>query len=327
MAGSPRGASLESRWRWWRRTRAARGWSRWPRSSWAMRSSARALHISSDCGETWERATHTLDTVEDLAWTMRDGTPVLLIATRVGLFELALKPGATPLQVLVDPQRPGPGLLRRGRRVGCARRGQRRRCPAWSRPASISRARRAGGQLPPVRPARAGRARAGGAAGRAARLPLGGAGGGERRGSGQGVLEPRAAGLTRTRRTGGAPRQGLGWRELPVARLRGLHRAYAGSHRAGVLWQDASRPTPVAAPGCRTAACHSERPSASSSRCSPWPRRPRASRCWRGARAASFARPEGRRALRALLDARVHREGDAAAHLAPGAPARMSSRW
>jgi hypothetical protein len=38
-----------------------------------------------------------------MAWTTREGVAVLLIATRVGLFELALQPGARPLQVVVDP--------------------------------------------------------------------------------------------------------------------------------------------------------------------------------------------------------------------------------
>ena len=62
------------------------------------------LHLSRDCGETWERTTHTLDHVEDIAWLLRDGAPVLLLATRVGLFELTVgAPDATPLQVLVDP--------------------------------------------------------------------------------------------------------------------------------------------------------------------------------------------------------------------------------
>jgi hypothetical protein len=61
------------------------------------------IHLSFDCGETWESATHTLDAVEDLAWADRDGVPVLLLATRVGLFELMARPGATPIQVLVDP--------------------------------------------------------------------------------------------------------------------------------------------------------------------------------------------------------------------------------
>lgn len=62
------------------------------------------VHISQDAGESWDAATYTVDAVEDLAWTLRDGTPVLLLATRVGLFEIALRPGATPLQVLVDPR-------------------------------------------------------------------------------------------------------------------------------------------------------------------------------------------------------------------------------
>ncbi|WP_434390684.1 putative baseplate assembly protein [Melittangium boletus] len=62
------------------------------------------VHLSRDCGETWERATHTLDHVEDLAWTLRDGGPVLWLATRVGLFELTVGAEATtPLQVLVEP--------------------------------------------------------------------------------------------------------------------------------------------------------------------------------------------------------------------------------
>ena len=61
------------------------------------------VHLSFDCGETWASATHTLDAVEDLAWADRDGVPLLLLATRVGLFELMARPGATPIQVLVDP--------------------------------------------------------------------------------------------------------------------------------------------------------------------------------------------------------------------------------
>ena len=61
------------------------------------------LHLSMDCGETWAPQPQTVDAVEDLAWTMRDGQPVLLIATRVGLFELSLARGARPLLVPVDP--------------------------------------------------------------------------------------------------------------------------------------------------------------------------------------------------------------------------------
>lgn len=62
------------------------------------------VHVSWDCCESWDAATHTVDAVEDIAWMVRDGVPVLLLATRVGLFEIAMRPGATPLQVLVDPR-------------------------------------------------------------------------------------------------------------------------------------------------------------------------------------------------------------------------------
>lgn len=62
------------------------------------------LHVSSDCGETWDAATQTLATIEDMAWILREGVPILLLATRVGLFELAMQPGAKPLQVVVEPQ-------------------------------------------------------------------------------------------------------------------------------------------------------------------------------------------------------------------------------
>jgi hypothetical protein len=67
------------------------------------------LHLSRDCGETWEPQPQTVDAVEDLTWTMRDGQPLLVMATRVGLFELALERGARPLQVVVDPADPDLG--------------------------------------------------------------------------------------------------------------------------------------------------------------------------------------------------------------------------
>jgi hypothetical protein len=69
------------------------------------------VHISSDCCESWEAATHTVDAVEDLTWMVRDGMPVLLLATRVGLFEIAVRPGATPLQVLVDSRNQNLGFF------------------------------------------------------------------------------------------------------------------------------------------------------------------------------------------------------------------------
>ena len=68
------------------------------------------LHISRDCGETWEGAPQPAFNITDLAWTQRAGTPVLFVAAEPlhreaggGLFELVLQPGATLKQVLVDP--------------------------------------------------------------------------------------------------------------------------------------------------------------------------------------------------------------------------------
>ena len=61
-----------------------------------------ALHISHDCGETWEIGLRTTFLVNDLAWVEREYVPVLLLATQKGLYELAIHEGAQPFQVLVD---------------------------------------------------------------------------------------------------------------------------------------------------------------------------------------------------------------------------------
>ncbi len=67
------------------------------------------VHISDDCGETWSH--HSLGfRVHALAWTQRDSLPVLLLATGKGLYELSLRPGATPVQVLVVPSSPDLGF-------------------------------------------------------------------------------------------------------------------------------------------------------------------------------------------------------------------------
>ncbi len=68
------------------------------------------LHLSLDCGETWQPAARLGFQVEDMAWVVREGVSVLLLATEKGLYELALKPGATPLQVLVVPGAPDLGF-------------------------------------------------------------------------------------------------------------------------------------------------------------------------------------------------------------------------
>jgi hypothetical protein len=60
------------------------------------------VRISRDCGETWEPAAEVDLRVEDLVVIRRDDGLVALVATDKGLFELALRHGGTPVQVLVD---------------------------------------------------------------------------------------------------------------------------------------------------------------------------------------------------------------------------------
>jgi hypothetical protein len=68
------------------------------------------LHVSDDCGEGWRTVARTAFRVVNLAWILRQGVPVLLMASDVGLYELALLPEATPVQVLVDPGDPDLGF-------------------------------------------------------------------------------------------------------------------------------------------------------------------------------------------------------------------------
>ncbi len=61
------------------------------------------LHITWNCAETWATNAYSLAfSVQDLAWTLRGGSPLLLMATSVGLYELDTRPGGSPIQVLVD---------------------------------------------------------------------------------------------------------------------------------------------------------------------------------------------------------------------------------
>jgi len=69
------------------------------------------IHISRDCGETWETIGVQLAfRVSDTAWTQRGNTPLLLFATDAGLYELLISPGSSPIQVLIDPAAPGLGF-------------------------------------------------------------------------------------------------------------------------------------------------------------------------------------------------------------------------
>ena len=45
------------------------------------------IHVSQDCGETWQEKARTSYTIEDIAWTLRDAEAVLLVAGDVGLYD------------------------------------------------------------------------------------------------------------------------------------------------------------------------------------------------------------------------------------------------
>ncbi len=68
------------------------------------------LHISQDCGETWRQAAEMEFRIHDFAWAMRGAEPILWLATDTGLYELAMQPDASPVQVLVDPANQGRGF-------------------------------------------------------------------------------------------------------------------------------------------------------------------------------------------------------------------------
>jgi uncharacterized phage protein gp47/JayE len=62
-----------------------------------------AIHLSADCGETWTPAAAAFNCeISDAAWTIRDGAPLLLIATQQGLVQLQPGAGTGPAPVTVD---------------------------------------------------------------------------------------------------------------------------------------------------------------------------------------------------------------------------------
>jgi hypothetical protein len=64
--------------------------------------SGMVIRISMDCGETWNPPLRNIGPqVNDAEWITRGGTPLLMLATDQGLYELATDPGAAPLQVQV----------------------------------------------------------------------------------------------------------------------------------------------------------------------------------------------------------------------------------
>ena len=66
--------------------------------------SASRVHVTWDCGDSWEAVADLQDLrIEDIAWTVRERIPILLMATAKGLFELAIRADSSgPVQVLVD---------------------------------------------------------------------------------------------------------------------------------------------------------------------------------------------------------------------------------
>jgi len=61
------------------------------------------VQLSFDCGDNWEQKAATSYEIEDMAWALREDKPLLFLATSVGLFELAIQQGASPVQVFVRP--------------------------------------------------------------------------------------------------------------------------------------------------------------------------------------------------------------------------------
>ena len=61
------------------------------------------VHVSWDCGESWQERAVTGFNVGDMAWVLRDGSPWLFLATSVGLYVLSMQADASPVQVYVRP--------------------------------------------------------------------------------------------------------------------------------------------------------------------------------------------------------------------------------
>jgi hypothetical protein len=69
-----------------------------------------AIYYSLDDGESWSAPIPVAFAIRGLAWMLRGNTPVLLMATSVGLYELALEGKPVPIQILVDPKQADHGF-------------------------------------------------------------------------------------------------------------------------------------------------------------------------------------------------------------------------
>jgi len=71
-------------------------------STWLEKETGSAVYISRDCGETWEKRAETKEfVINGAAWVTREGTPSLMLATSRGLYELAVRENAAPVQISV----------------------------------------------------------------------------------------------------------------------------------------------------------------------------------------------------------------------------------
>jgi hypothetical protein len=61
-----------------------------------------SVWLSADCGESWRQAARMPHAIDDLAWITREGTPLVLMATEVGLYEMGIDSDAVPVQIIVD---------------------------------------------------------------------------------------------------------------------------------------------------------------------------------------------------------------------------------
>jgi hypothetical protein len=72
------------------------------------------LTFSFDAGETWASPISVAFEVFGMAWMLRESVPVLLVATAVGLYEIAMETAGDatpqPLQILVDGSQPDRGF-------------------------------------------------------------------------------------------------------------------------------------------------------------------------------------------------------------------------
>jgi hypothetical protein len=62
----------------------------------------RRTYLSRDCGETWQPIGYSETAARDLAWSDRDGTPLLFFATDKGLHEFLLDGHSSPVPVEID---------------------------------------------------------------------------------------------------------------------------------------------------------------------------------------------------------------------------------